>query len=150
MTRYSEMRNAAEERGTYMDQLNDQLNAASVSASNYLQQARNQAVSRPLRLLPFSCRANLAFAEYLVRYVRGGNAQAEHEPGGVMRASADRSDEGSGQGHYQGRIRQAALGGGCKGAYSPDAQQRRGGITALWVMMRYILRLYISRRLHGN
>ena len=39
------MRNAAEQRGTYMDQLNDQLNAASVSASNYLQQARNQAVS---------------------------------------------------------------------------------------------------------
>ena len=45
MSRYSEMRNAAEQRGTYMDQLNDQLNAASVSASNYLQQARNQAVS---------------------------------------------------------------------------------------------------------
>jgi hypothetical protein len=42
--RYSEMRNATEERGTYMDQLNDSLNNASVSATNYLQQARNQAM----------------------------------------------------------------------------------------------------------
>jgi hypothetical protein len=38
------MRNAAEERGTYMDQLNDSLNNVSVSATNYLQQARNQAM----------------------------------------------------------------------------------------------------------
>lgn len=29
-----------------MDQLNDQLNAVSMSAQNYLEQARNQAVSR--------------------------------------------------------------------------------------------------------
>jgi hypothetical protein len=43
--RYTEMRAAADERGTYMDQLNDQLNAVSMSAQNYLEQARNQAVS---------------------------------------------------------------------------------------------------------
>lgn len=46
--RYTEMRAAAEERGTYMDQLNDQLNSVSVSAQNYLEQARNQAVSTGL------------------------------------------------------------------------------------------------------
>lgn len=71
MIRYSEMRNAAEERGTYMDQLNDQLNAASVSASNYLQQARNQAVSFPLHVFPFAFRGMLALRPR--SRVKGGN-----------------------------------------------------------------------------
>lgn len=43
--RYTEMRRATEERGTYMEQLNDTMNNASISATNYLNQARNNAVS---------------------------------------------------------------------------------------------------------
>lgn len=38
------MRNATEERGTYMDQLNESLNNVSVGATAYLQQAKNQAM----------------------------------------------------------------------------------------------------------
>jgi hypothetical protein len=40
------MRRATEERGSYIDQLGEQMNNASVSASNYLTQARNNAVSQ--------------------------------------------------------------------------------------------------------
>lgn len=48
------MRKATEERGTYMDQLGEQMNQASVSASNYLTQAKNNAVSpRLLFLAPY-------------------------------------------------------------------------------------------------
>jgi hypothetical protein len=43
--RYTEMKRATEERGSYIDQLGEQMNNASVSASNYLTQARNNAVS---------------------------------------------------------------------------------------------------------
>lgn len=43
------MRRATEERGGYIDQLGEQMNQASVSAANYLNQARNNAVS-PVRL----------------------------------------------------------------------------------------------------
>ena len=43
---YTEMRLATEERGSYIDQLGEQMNNASVSASNYLTQARNNAVSK--------------------------------------------------------------------------------------------------------
>jgi syntaxin-binding protein 5 len=39
------MTRATEERGSYIDQLGEQMNNASVSASNYLVQARNNAVS---------------------------------------------------------------------------------------------------------
>jgi len=38
------MRKATEERGSYIDQLGEQMNNASVSASNYLTQARNNAL----------------------------------------------------------------------------------------------------------
>jgi hypothetical protein len=43
---YTEMRQAAAERGNYLDNLGDQLNAVSVSAGNYLSQAKNAAVGR--------------------------------------------------------------------------------------------------------
>ena len=43
--RYSEMRNAAAERGNYLDDLGESLNNVSVSASSYLSQAKNAAVS---------------------------------------------------------------------------------------------------------
>ena len=39
------MRNAAEERGNFLDDLGDSLNNMHVSASNYLTSARNTAVS---------------------------------------------------------------------------------------------------------
>jgi syntaxin-binding protein 5 len=48
MTRYTEMKRATEERGSYIDQLGEQMNNASVSASNYLTQARNNAVSKAI------------------------------------------------------------------------------------------------------
>lgn len=41
---YTELRRAAAERGNYLDTLGDQLNNVSVSATNYLTQARNSAV----------------------------------------------------------------------------------------------------------
>lgn len=46
--RYSEMTDAANERGRYLEDLGDQLNAASASAANYLNQARTAAVSSPM------------------------------------------------------------------------------------------------------
>ena len=39
------MTNAAAERGNYLDDLGDSLNNVSMSASNYLSQAKNAAVS---------------------------------------------------------------------------------------------------------
>ena len=42
---YTEMRQAAMERGNYLDNLGDQLNSVSVSAGNYLSSAKNAAVS---------------------------------------------------------------------------------------------------------
>ncbi|ORX37991.1 lethal giant larvae like, C-terminal-domain-containing protein [Kockovaella imperatae] len=41
---YSEMRRAAEERGTFLDGLNDSMNNVQVSAGNYLTSARNAAM----------------------------------------------------------------------------------------------------------
>lgn len=43
--RYTEMRNATAERGNYLDTLGDSINNVSISAGNYLSQARNAAVS---------------------------------------------------------------------------------------------------------
>lgn len=48
--RYSEMNNAAVERGNYLDDLGDSLNNVSVSAGNYLSQAKNAAVSVRIQL----------------------------------------------------------------------------------------------------
>ena len=42
---YSEMVDAANERGNYLDDLGETMNQASISAANYLTQARNAAVS---------------------------------------------------------------------------------------------------------
>ena len=39
------MRNATAERGNYLDTLGDSINNVSISAGNYLSQARNAAVS---------------------------------------------------------------------------------------------------------
>jgi len=39
------MRSAAEERGSYLDDLGEGLQNATISAGNYLTQARNSAVS---------------------------------------------------------------------------------------------------------
>lgn len=44
MSRYSEMTDAAAERGNMLDDLGEQLNNVSVSATNYLTQARNAAM----------------------------------------------------------------------------------------------------------
>ena len=43
--RYSEMTSAAAERGGYLDGLEDGLQNASITASNYLSSAKNAAVS---------------------------------------------------------------------------------------------------------
>ncbi len=43
--RYSEMSTAAYLRGTYLDDLGESLNNATISATNYVTQARNTAVS---------------------------------------------------------------------------------------------------------
>ena len=52
--RYTEMRRATEERGTYMDQLGEQMNQASISASNYLTQAKNNAVCCTVPVIPLA------------------------------------------------------------------------------------------------
>lgn len=45
------MRNATAERGNYLDTLGDSINNVSISAGNYLSQARNAAVSNNFLLM---------------------------------------------------------------------------------------------------
>jgi hypothetical protein len=47
------MRNATAERGNYLDTLGDSINNVSISAGNYLSQARNAAVSKSFSLMWF-------------------------------------------------------------------------------------------------
>jgi len=52
---YSEMTNATQQRGNYLDDLGESLNNVSMSAANYVSQARNAAVSRRCSGLTSAC-----------------------------------------------------------------------------------------------